>query len=75
MNTGEQNKMKIGDKVIVKWHKQTEMWIGDCVIVDFTAKFNTDEFYDHNIKNGINEAINWTKGENRRKAILEERVA
>ena len=38
MNTGEQNKMKIGDKVFVKWHKQTEMWIGGNVIVGFTPK-------------------------------------
>jgi hypothetical protein len=55
--------MQIPNHVSEYWH------------YDFTAKFNTDEFYDHNIKNGINEAINWTKGENRRKAILEERVA
>jgi hypothetical protein len=36
-NTGV-NKMKIGDKVMVKWHKQHEMWIGGCVVVGFTPK-------------------------------------
>jgi len=36
-NTGE-TKMKIGDKVYVKWHKQHEMWIGGCVVVGFTPK-------------------------------------
>lgn len=30
--------MKIGDKVEVKWHKQTEMWIGGGVIIGFTPK-------------------------------------
>jgi hypothetical protein len=35
-NTGV-NKMKIGDKVEVKWHKQNEMWL-EGVVVGFTPK-------------------------------------
>jgi|TARA_Y100000114_G_C11661204_1_gene279134 hypothetical protein len=38
----------------------------------FTAELSSDEFYKHNIKNGINSAINWTKAKKRYQYLKEQ---
>lgn len=55
--------MKVPNHVSEYWHYQ------------FTTSFGSDEFYKHNIDNGINEVINWTKQKQRDQFIKEEEQA
>jgi hypothetical protein len=59
MNKTGVNKMKIGDKVMVKWHKQHEMWIGTPkrIKVDMTwaldatgKEVHIQNFIPHNVE-------------------------
>lgn len=54
------NIMQIPNHVSEYWHHQ------------FTATLSSDAFYNHNRKNGINSAINWTKAKKRDQFIKEQ---
>ena len=52
--------MQVPNKLPEHWHHP------------FTAALGTEAFYQHNRDNGINTAINWTKGKKRDQYIKEQ---